>query len=279
MRSIRTPTSVTAILAMVVILAACTQAVGDLPSPSAPSPDASPTAPAPSESPSQAPSESPSESPSETPAPSPSEEAIVDHDLPMIGRVLEDDVEVRTHPMADAPLLVGESFTNDPATMPEVILAAGDLVVVTMGPFVNDGESWYEVASVDAADPVFAFGWINGEAIERDADLPEPAPVIETMHGQGDGDSVTSDVIVGTPVTVQFAAIPMPGDDECDIEVTVTSTDGTVVEILNETLTEIRIEAVSPFQFPTLFQNEAGTVTLEVDTDCSFAAALSSPPS
>lgn len=277
MRFIHTLAPRAAALTLIIILAACTQATGDLPSPSVvATPDASPSAPAPSESASEEPSESPGESPADSP--SPSDQPIVEHELPMIGRVLTDDVEVRTHPMADAPLVVGESFTGGDA-MPEVILATGDLVVVTMGPLVNDGESWYEVASVDAGDPVFAFGWINGEAIEPDSDVPQPGPVIETIHGQGDGDAVTTDVIVGTPVSVRYAAIPMAGDDECDIEVTVTNTDGTVVEVVTETLTEIRMEAVSPFQFPALFQNEAGTVTLEVDTDCSFAASLSTPPS
>lgn len=269
MRSIHRLAAMAALLALLVTLAAC-RAVSEAPS-------ASPPAPAPTESPSSekpSPTQSPSVDPSESPTPVP----VIVRDIPMIGRIVEDEVEVRTHPLVNAPLVIGESFA-DPDAMPEVVLRAGDRVAVTLGPLVNDDQSWYEVASVDGGDVNFAFGWIPADAFERDADLPAGFPVIVTIHGQGEGDSVDSEVIVGTPVTVRYAALPMSGADECDIEVSVTATDGTTIEIASETLTEIRIEELSTFQLPELFQDEAGTVTLTVETDCSFAATMTTPPS
>jgi hypothetical protein len=274
MRPIRSLLPVAATLAMVVVLAACTQGAGTSPSASAATPEASPSAEAPSESPSA----EPTETPSATPSADPSQEAVVDHELPMIGRVVEDTVEVRTEPRSDAPIATGESFT-DPGTMPEVTLERDDLVVVTLGPLLNDGESWYEVASVDGDDPVFAFGWVPGDAIERDADLPQPGPVIATISGQGDGDSVSTDVIMGTPATVRWAVAPMAGDDECEIELTVLKPDGLGVNVATETVTELRVEELTAMQLPSLFLEEAGTVTLEVETDCSFAASMTTPPS
>lgn len=275
MRPIHRFAATAAILTLIVILAACTGAA-EAPSPSPSTP--APSQPAPSEPAPSADQPAPSESPSADPTASPTPVAVIEHDIPMVGRITEDGVEVRTHPAADAPLVTGESFT-DPGTTPEVVLQSGDLVTVTLGPLVNEGESWYEVASVDGAGVVFAFGWVPADAFEADSDFPSSFPVIAPISGQGDGASVESDVILGTPVTVRYAAVPMAGEDECDIHVTVTATDGSAIEVASETLTEIRIEEISPFQVSELFQGEAGTVTLTVETDCSFAATMLTPPS
>jgi hypothetical protein len=259
----------------VVILAACTQTAQ---APSASPSAAPPSQPAESDSPS--PSESPSPEPTSDPSPEPSESPIdvIEHELPMVGRVTEDDVDVRTHPLADAPLVTGENLAV-PGEMPEVVLDTGHLVAVTLGPLVHDGESWYEIASVDGDDINFAFGWIPGRFLEPHPDAQGSFPVIETLHGQGDGGSLDVDVIVGTPVTVRYAALPMEGEDECDIEVTVTNTDGSEVVVVERELTEILIEEVTPFQVAELFQNDPGTVTVEFETDCTFAGSLLVPPS
>jgi hypothetical protein len=267
MRYIRTLTPGAVVLALTIILAACTQAASPTPSPSA-SPE-----PIPTEEP--APSDSPSE-PAETPTPS--EPTVVEHELPMIGRVTDDGVEVRTEPSLDAPILTGESFT-DPGTMPEIVLDADDLVYVTLGPVFAEDESWYEVASVDGGDVNFAFGWVPGRYLEREDDSPAGFPVVVDIHGQGEGGSVTVDVLVGTPVSVRFAALPMPDADSCELDVTVIKTDGLGVNVATETITEVTIVELTSNQLSSLFQEEAGTVTLEVETDCSFAATMTMPQS
>jgi hypothetical protein len=273
MRYIRTLAPATVVLALTIILAACTQAASPSQSPSA-SPDPSPTEePSASESPSEEPSES------EDPSPSPSEPELVEIDLPTIGRVTEETV-VRAEPAADAPVQTGEFFSvgADPEVV-EAILEAGDEVVVTMGPLFNDGESWYEVASVDGADLVFAFGWIPGRYIESEGETDLGFIVVD-INGQGEGASDSVGTIGGHPVTARFAAAPMPGADECEIDVTVINTDGSAANIATQTVDGVVVSGdVTPFEIPSLFQNEAGEVTLEVETDCSFAAQMTMPAS
>jgi hypothetical protein len=95
-------------LGLVIILAACGQT----------SDDPSPSAPAPTEAPSQPASPEPSEPP-ETSSPDP--EAI-EHELPMVGRVTADSVEVHALPSFDSPLLTGE-LLSDLSTV-DVVLTA-----------------------------------------------------------------------------------------------------------------------------------------------------------
>lgn len=262
MRYIRSLAPVAVVLALTMVLAACTQAASPTPPPSA-SPDPSPTD-------QPAPSDSPAESPS------PSQPEVIEHDLAMIGRATEDGVEVRTQPSAEAPILTGESFT-DPGTTPEIVLDAGDLAFVTLGPVFAEGESWYEVASVDGSDAAFAFGWVPGRLLEREGDIPEGFTDVIDINGQGEGGSVTAEVIVGTPISVRFAAVPMPDADECDLDINVINVDGSAANIVTDTIDDVAIGEFGPFEMPSLFQNEAGTVTLEVETDCSFAATMIAP--
>lgn len=269
MRSIRTFAPTAAMLALIIILAACTQ-VADDPSPSAPA-DPTPSSPT-----SEAPAPTGTPAPSKTPAPS--EDAVVEHELPMIGRSTDDGVEVRERPSADAPILTGESFT-DPGEMPQIVLDAGDLVMVTLGPLVADGESWYEVAAVDGGDVNFAFGWVPGRFLERESDTPSGYPVIVGLHGQGDGGTTSVDVTGGSPVSVRFAATPMTDADACEIAVTVVNTDGQRVNVETEPVTDVTVTELTPQELPSLFQGEAGTVGLEVETDCAFTAALITPAS
>lgn len=263
MRCIRSLAPGAIVLALTIVLAACTQAASPTPSPS---PAASPTD-------SPTPSDSPSDEPIATP--SPSEPDVIEHELPMIGRSTDDGVEVRTEPSLDAPILMGDSFT-DLGTMIEIFLDADDLVMVTMGPVFAEGESWYEVNSVDGDDRNFAFGWVPGRYLTSDGEATIGYVLVD-INGQGEGDSATADVTRGTPVGLRFAALPMPDAEECDIDVTLVRTDGTAVNIATDTLDDILIAELIPSQLPSLFQEEAGTVTLEVETDCSFAATMTMP--
>ena len=270
MRSIRTFAPGTVLLALTIILAACTQAASPSPSPSD-SPE-----PIPTEEPT--PSDSPSEEPTESESPSPSEPELVEIDLPTIGRVTE-ETEVRAEPSLDAPVHTGEFFSEGAGPeIVEAILEVGDEVVVTMGPLFYDGESWYEVASVDGDELVFAFGWIPGRYIESDEET-DLGFVLVDINGQGEGASEGVDTSGGHPLTGRFAAAPMPDADECEIDVTVIKTDGSAVNVATNTVAEVEVVEMTSMQLSSLFQEEAGEVTLQVETDCSFAAHMTMPAS
>jgi hypothetical protein len=267
MRSTRLFAPGAALLGLTIILAACGQA------------PAAPTSPTEAPSPSDEPSPSVAPTPTEQPSPDPIE--VIDFELPMIARSTADDVEVHTVPGADAPLLIGEAFPD--MNRVEVLLAADELVAVSLGPVYFEGTSWYQVSAVDGGDKAFAYGWVPAESIVRESDAPDGSPQVVTIDGLGSGAEVSAPVLAGTPVTVDFAAAPMPGSDSCELDVTVIRTDGLGVNVATQTVTE-----PVAFQFGAsiegggmqgLFQEEAGDVTLQVETDCSYAASLLQPPS
>jgi hypothetical protein len=267
MRLIRTIAPIVASLSLLVILAACAPAAVDDPSPSAPSP----TAPAPSESP--MPSPEPEESPTEAP------DEAVEFELPMIARSTEDGVDVYARPSTDAELLTGEQFPD--MNRVEIRLSADERVYVSLGPLVSEGTSWYQVHAVDGGPTAFGFGWVSAEFLVRESDGPEGFPQIETAYGQGRAGEINVDVPRGTPITVDVAAAPKDGEEACDIDVTLLRTDGMGVNVATQTVTEpdaFQLGASMEGGLPSLFQEEAGTVTLQVETDCSWAAALTQPP-
>ena len=136
---------------------------------------------------------------------------------------------------------------------------------------------------MDGGDKAFAYGWVSAEFLARESDMPDGWPQVVTTHGLGTGSDVSAPVLAGTPVTVDFAAAPMPASESCELDVTVIRTDGLGVNVATQTVTE-----PVAFQFGAsiegggmqgLFQEEAGDVTLQVETDCSYAASLTQPPS
>ena len=264
MRSTRFFAPGAALLGLAIILAACGQA---------PAVPASPT-PSPTVAPS--PSDTPSVAPTPTQQPSPDPIEVVEHELPMIGRSTADGVEVHTLPSADAPLLIGEAFPD--MNRVEVRLAADELVAVSLGPVFFDGASWYQVASVDGGDKAFAFGWVSTEFLVRESDVPATSPQVVTIHGLGSGTAVSAPVLMGTPITVDVAAAPMPDRDSCEIDVTLIRSDGLGVNVATQTVTSPDAFQLSANELSSLFQQEAGEVTLQIETDCSYAASLTQPP-
>lgn len=269
MRLIRSFSTAGTILGIVLILAACGQTAGD---------PASPTA---SPIPTDSPSEEPTASPTPSASPSASPIDVVEFELPMIARSNADGVDVHTKPSADAPLLMGEQFPD--MNRVEIRLEADELVAVSLGPVLSGGTSWYQVAAVDGGERAFAFGWVPAESLVRESDPPQPAPQVVTVHGLGSGADIDMTVPMGTPITVDVAAAPMPDQETCDIDVTLIRTDGLGVNVATQTVTEpdaFQIGASIDYGgLQSLFQEEAGTVTLEVETDCSYAASLTQPPS
>jgi hypothetical protein len=263
MRSTRFFAPGAALLGLTIILAACGQAPAVPASPS-PSPTVAPS-----------PSDEPSAAPTPTQQPSPGPIEVIEFELPMIGRSTTDDVEVHTLPSADAPLLIGEAFPD--MNRVEVRLAADELVAVSLGPVFHDGTSWYQVASVDGGDKAFAFGWVSAEFLVHESDVPDGSPQVVTVHGLGSGTDVSARVPRGTPLTVELGAAPMP-DSDCELDVTLIRSDGLGVNVATESLTGPYAFQLSANELPSLFQEEAGDVTLQVETDCSYAASLTQPP-
>jgi hypothetical protein len=265
MRLNRSLAPAAASLGLAFLLAACAQPADPTPStPSTPPPSASP-----------APTAPPSADPSVAPSPSPID--VVEHELPMVARSTEGDVDVRALPSADAPLLEGDRF-SDMARV-EIRLDADQLVEVTLGPVLVDGTSWYEIRATDGGEVYFEGGWVPGEILVREGDLPASDAQVVVIYGLGSGTAVNADIpYVGTPTTVRFAAAPMADRDECEIEVTLVRTDGLGVNIATNTVTEAEAFQLAADQLSSLFMEEAGTATLQVRTDCNYSAALVQPP-
>ena len=270
MRSTRRFAPGAALLGLTIILAACGQAPADPGSPK----------PSPTEAPSPSDEPSPSVAPTPTEQPSPDAIEVIEFELPMIGRSTADDVEVHTLPSADSPLLIGEAFPDMDRV--EVRLAADELVAVSLGPVFFEETSWYQVSAVDGGDKAFAYGWVSAEFLDRESDAPDGGPQVVTVHGLGTGTEVSTSVPAGTPITVDFAAAPMPASDSCELDVTLIRTDGLGVNVATQTVTE-----PVAFQFGAsiegggmqgLFQEEAGDVTLQFETNCSYAGSLTQPP-
>jgi hypothetical protein len=188
------------------------------------------------------------------------------------------DADVHTLPSIDSPLLSGEAV-SDLSVVDEVRLAAGDVVIASLGPVFADGQSWYEVRSTDGGgDVYFDGGWVPGESLSPEDDTPAGQPQVTVIFGLGSGTAASADVpLRGTPITVDFAATPMPDDDTCEIEVTLTRTDGTAVNVATESLTGPISGNLGANELSSLFQDEPGQVTLQVRTDCSFAASITMP--
>ena len=270
MRSTRRFAPGAALLGLTIILAACGQAPADPGSPN----------PSPTEAPSPSDAPSPSVAPTPTEQPSPDAIEVIEFELPMIGRSTADDVEVHTLPSADSPLLIGEAFPDMDRV--EVRLAADELVVSSLGPVLFEGTSWYQVSAVDGGDKAFAYGWVSAEFLvtrKRRARWRTAGRDRSWSRHRHRGQHAGS---AGTPITVDFAAAPMPASDSCELDVTLIRTDGLAVNVATQTVTE-----PIAFQFGAsiegggmqgLFQEEAGDVTLQVETDCSYAASLTQPP-
>lgn len=256
-----------AAMGLVIILAACSQAA--TPSPSTPS-----SAPEPSEPTSPSASPSPSADPSESPI------ELVEHELPMLGRSTADGVEVHTLPSADSPLLTGFRL-SDSSDVPDITMAEDELVIVTLGPVYADGISWYEVRATDGGEVYWEGGWVDGESLADEGDVPEGNAEMVVIHGVGSGTAATADVARGTPLTVKFAAVPLADDDSCELEVTVIRTDGAAVNVATQTVTEATVFQIGADieggGLTSLFQEEAGTVTLQVRSDCAFSANVLYP--
>lgn len=267
---------IVSILLLALVLAACATAVGSVPSPSQPAAPSGPTDPTPEPSPSEAPSEAPSHEPSEpvpatpavTPVPTEKPITIVRIDMPVLARVTADGVAIRVLPGLDQPLI--EGFDRDGGTVPEVRVSEGDIVAVAWGPIFVDGHTWYAVQYADDSDSRFGEGWVAADFLDE-TETVGLYPLLR-IDGFGDGDAVSLDVTERSRLNVGAVVTPMPGEETCEAELIVIGTDGAATTVASVTATETLRLFGSPLEDADLYQETAGEVTIEMDTDCSWAA-------
>ncbi len=251
------------------IVAGCARTTGaEAPS----TPVAQPSAPA-----TPAPSEEPDETPAPTqpPAtPEPSGNPVVVRVDPLTtARVTADGVALRVLPGLDQPLAVGYDFEGG---APELRLSSGDTVAIIWGPVLADGHTWYSVRSVDAGTLTWDAAWIAADYLVEDGRL-EHYPLVASADGLGAGTAVSATVGDGAQLYVNAVATPMAGDESCTAEVVLINTAGTVVEIGSGTVTETTHFFSSPLERGELKQTTGGKVTLQVRTDCAWAAMAEEP--
>lgn len=292
MNTMRTAAPIAALLALSVVLGACAQTAAN-PEPSdtpTPTPVASPSSdptPKPTPKPVKTPTPRPSETPAAPDAPKPTTKPVatpkpvaqpapiqvIEHPIPMLGRSLADAVSVRARPDLHAELA---QILRD-GRMLDVRLSKDQLVRVNYGPVYADGESWYHVQSYGDVPRPFAGGWVAGRFLARDRDV-ESYPIVASMHALGEGASVDADVPAAAALIVEFAAAPMPDSTSCDINVTLIDTERFGVHVASfRDVSDPIVAAIPSYEVADLYQEVAGRVTLQVDTDCSFAAVVLNP--
>lgn len=259
------------ILLLMLVLAACASAAGSAPSPSQPAAPSAPTDPTSEPLPSGAPSDEPSEqpapaTPTETPGPTDEPAEIVRIDMPVLARVTSDGVAVRVLPGLDQPLV--DASGPDGQTIRGLRLPAGERVGVAWGPVFVDGHTWYAVQPVD--DPSWGEGWVAADFIE--AVEPVGLYPLVRMDGFGDGDAITTNMTERSPLNVGAVVTPMPGEERCEAELIVIGTDGAATTVASVTATETLRLFGSPLENADLYQEAAGEITIEMRTDCSWAA-------
>ncbi len=257
------------------IVAGCASPTGAEPSatsvaqPSSPAP----ATPQPTEEPAEQPTPAPAQ-PSVAPEPSDEPITVVRFDPRTVARVDADGVALRVLPGLEQPLVIGYDFQTGGA--PEIRLSDGDTVMILWGPVLVDGHTWYATKSADAGTLTWDVGWIAADFLV-DTGTTVDYPLVATADGLGSGKAVTGTVTDFAPLYVNAVVSPMPGDESCDAEVVVVGTDGTVVEIGSGTVTETTQFFSSPLENGDLTQEEAGTITLQVRTDCAWAAMAFEP--
>jgi hypothetical protein len=97
------------------------------------------------------------------------------------------------------------------------------------------------------------------------------------MDGLGSGSAASAPVTAGTELAFQFGASPLPGRASCEIEMILIRTDGLAVNLATQTVTEPIAGDIHPQDGPHLYQEVAGQVTLQVRSDCSWAATVWDP--
>jgi hypothetical protein len=153
-------------------------------------------------------------------------------------------------------------------------LTAGDVATALMGPLILEGENWYLLAGIGTQWT----GWAPAEQLEVTGS-PDETTTIITLDGRGSGDADSANVEAGTALVARVMASPMEGRETCEIEVTVAGVDGAHVTVNDVTELDATTEFIaSGLDQASLRQAAAGQVSMQVRSDCSFAASLDALP-
>lgn len=217
--------------------------------------------------------EKPVATPMPTPVATPTPIKLVEHRVPMIARSTADRVNVRERPDLDAAIYRWD--TGDKVY--EVRLAAGQVVEVITGPFYADGESWYQIQAADDRYPGFGKAWVAGRFLEK-IDDHVYAGLVASFTGLGTNGSAAAGVPAWSPLTVEFAAAPMPGDASCTIELELTDTKGRIVGLGSFSAEGTIVGTIGSADVAELYQETSGGVAVQVTTDCSSHVVLMNYP-
>ena len=153
-------------------------------------------------------------------------------------------------------------------------LTPADGATALMGPLILDGENWYLLAGIGTQWT----GWAPAEELEATG-TPDETTAIIALDGRGSGDADSANVEAGTALVARVMASPMEGRETCEIDVTVAGVDGAHVSVNGVS----EIDAITEFMASglddeALRQAEAGQVSMQVRSDCTFAASLDALP-
>ncbi|MEO8247073.1 MAG: hypothetical protein ABI622_08150 [Chloroflexota bacterium] len=153
-------------------------------------------------------------------------------------------------------------------------LTPADGATALMGPLILDGENWYLLAGIGTQWT----GWAPAEALEVTGS-PDETTTIITLDGRGSGDADSANVAANTALVARVMATPMDGRETCEIEVTVAGVDGAHVTVNDVTELDATSEFIaSGLDDESLRQADAGQVSMQVRSDCTFAASLDALP-
>ena len=243
----RRPTSLVATLAIATLLAACSAGASGSPGASSGSPGPSTTG---------DPSGSADPSPNATSTPDPV--APIRLELP-VSVSPSGEVDVLEEPAG------GTTVTT---------LTTADTATALMGPLILDGANWYLVAGTGTQWT----GWVPAEQLTAGV-APDESTSLITLDGRGSGDADSATVEAGVALVARAMAVPMEGRESCEIEITVAGVDGAHVAVNEVTeVTEATEFLASGLDDETLRQSAAGQVSMQVRSDCTFAASLDALP-
>jgi hypothetical protein len=235
----------------------------------APSPEPAADGPAPTAVPSQTPVPPP---PASTPSAAP-QTPVVHLDAPTLAQTTADGVRVRSHPGL-ASQLIGAHRGPNAEFEPDLMLPRGHAVAVIRGPVVVDGHAWYLVMDERDDDQVWYQGWVAGEYLVATGPLPEDYDVLISIGGFGEGAAASAEVRADARLGLGGAAAPLPGASSCAMRIEFTRTDGSVVTLFDQVIAEVTSFGWTHMFSAALHQESAGSVAVQVVTDCSWAASV-----
>ena len=179
----------------------------------------------------------------------------------------------------ELPVLVAPTADLEVLELPadgEVVttLTGADSATALMGPMILEGQNWYLLAGIGTQWT----GWAPAEELEPTG-APGETTAIIALDGRGSGDADSANVEANSALVARVMASPMEGRETSEIEVPVAGVDGAHVIVNDVTEIDGTTEFLaSGLDDDALHQAEAGQVSMQVRSDCTFAASLDALP-